>query len=87
MFIIYDGEKGVQVGTDQVVVGGFEEPLKLIVNGIFDAIIIADGGEISEDKILWTGRIATDFAQMYKTIYVKPLEDLNQKITIKVEQA
>lgn len=86
MFQIFDGKYEVLVGEDSILVGGFvDEPLEIIVRGPVPAYIVADGGEISTDKILWQQRIETDFAEMNQYIYVKPNEDRNAKTTISVE--
>lgn len=86
MFQIFDGIHDVLVGEDEIIVGGFvDEPLKIIVRGPVPAYIVADGGEISTDKLLWRGRIEADFSEMNQVIYVKPNEDRTAKTVITVE--
>ena len=87
MYHIFDGESRVLVAQNEVTVGGFLEPLMLIIQGSGEAYVIGDGGEISTDKELWSNRLTLNFENMMNhTVYVKPNPDREVKMIIKVEE-
>lgn len=87
MYYIFDGESRVLVAQNEVIVGGFLEPLMLIIQGSGEAYVVGDGGEISTDKELWSNRLTLNFESMMdQTIYVKPDPDREVKMIIKVEE-
>jgi hypothetical protein len=87
MYYIFDGESRVMVAQNQVTVGGFTEPLKMIIRGSGEAYVIGDNAEISTDQLLWSNRLKLDFESlMDHVVYVKPNPDRNVKMTIKVEE-
>jgi len=87
MYHIFDGESRVLVAQNEVTVGGFIEPLMLIIRGSGEAYVIGDGGEISTDKELWSNRLTLNFENLIdQTVYVKPNPDREVKMIIKVEE-
>lgn len=87
-YLFYDGETGARVGEDSLLISNLETNKKVIVQGFIKAHIICEDSEISEDEVLWTGRITADFEDsMYKFFFVKPPENKDAVITIRAEQA
>lgn len=87
MFNIYNGDTGGQVGNSSVTIAGFDKPIKLVIQGSGEAYAVCENALISKDELLWDNRVSLEFETMFQPIYVKPSNNIEQEITIKIEQA
>lgn len=86
---IFDGKTGVGIGRDAVTTGGLLDSHEIIIQGFAEAHIITENAEVSEDGLLWMGRVTTDFLDEennFKTIFIRPI-DPDKSVTIRVEPA